>query len=265
MEHYLELVANSGQVNTPPGSYETVKEWIHQSFIGHDAQVLEVGCSTGFTTIEMARYAGASCVGLDVHSGSLATAKENTDPYVRDRVKFVEGDAGRIPFEDHAFSHTIVGGHLPFVTAELRRSHIAEAVRVTRPWGYLLTALYFYKEPPPELLIARFNREVGTKLEVGGDLVYWSSLFEGQPLQLEYESVHEVIPPDDQRKREYLARLHPESRQKWETRVALFAENGCYLRYFVRVYRRMPEEGGLMIQVPRGGIYRTQRLSERSY
>jgi len=140
MQEYLALVADSGQVNTPPGSYETVKEWIREAFVARDSHVLEVGCSTGFITIEMARYTGASCVGLDAHRGSLVTANKNIDPYVRDRVRFVEGDAGRTPFEKQSFSHTVIGGHLPFVPASLRWDHVSETVRVTQCVGYYLEA-----------------------------------------------------------------------------------------------------------------------------
>jgi len=41
MTDYLSLVTKSGQVNTPPGSYKTVKEWITHSFLGPHSHVLE--------------------------------------------------------------------------------------------------------------------------------------------------------------------------------------------------------------------------------
>lgn len=264
MEKYLSLVAHSGQVNTPPGSYCTVKEWITHSFLDASSRVLEVGCSTGFITIEIARYTHATCVGLDAHKASIKTARNNTDSHIKDCVSFVEGNAGRLPFKTE-FSHVVIGGHLPFVPATVRKAHIKQAVRVTKPWGYVLTALYYYKEPPPITLLAEFNREVGTKLDPNCDFAYWTSLFEGQNLQMEYESVYDVLPADSNRTSEYLAHLDQASRKRWHRRLELFNQNGRFLQYFVRVYRRVPEEVGLMIQVPRGGIYRTKRISQQSF
>ncbi|MBY0473367.1 class I SAM-dependent methyltransferase [Patescibacteria group bacterium] len=261
MSEYLSLVANSGQVNTPPGSYDTVKEWITHSFLGPHSNVLEVGCSTGFTSIEIARYVQAKCCGLDLHADSVATAYKNTDSYVRELVSFVEGDAGKLPFLNHNFSHVVISGHLPFVSASMRHQHIEESVRVLRPWGYLLTALYFYRRPPPQTLLDEFNREVGTQLEADGDYSYWSNLFNSPQLLLEHESVHEVLPADSSRIKEYLEHLEPSSRKKWAERLKLFNENGSYLNYFVRVHRRLPPESNLMIQIPRGGIYRSKKIT----
>ncbi len=265
MSEYLSLVANSGQVNTPPGSYNTIKEWIAHSFLGPHSRVLEIGCSTGFISIEIARYAQSRCYGLDLHEQSINVARKNTDRYVQNLVTFQCGDAGQLPFNEHEFSHVIIGGHLPFVPSEVRQQHIQQAVRIVRPWGYVLTALYFYKSPPPQNLIDEFNLEVGTKLVAENDYSYWNNLFESQRLLLEYESMHEVVPADSNRTQTYLEHLEPTSRKAWEKRLRLFNENGAYLNYFVRVYRKLPEQDGLMLQIPRGGIYQTKQISQKSF
>src|SRR3989338_11171753 len=101
MSKYLATVAKSGQVNTPPGSYLTVKEWAQNSFLNQQSTLLEIGCSNGFIAIEMARYTGATCVGIDLHEGRIATARQNVDRYVADRVSFQQGDAGNLPCGDN--------------------------------------------------------------------------------------------------------------------------------------------------------------------
>lgn len=265
MVDYLSLVAKSGQVNTPPGSYQTIKEWIANSFLDQHSNVLEIGCSMGFITIEIARYVGANCCGLDLHEGSIEAAMENIDPYVSGNVSFVRGNAGSLQFPDHSFSHVVIGGHLPFIPAETRVAHIAEAVRVARPWGYVLTALYFYKSPPPKTLVDEFNQAIGTNLEVGHDYAYWSALFDNQRLVLEYESINEIILADSARIKTYLQQLSDDSRKDWKSRLRLFNENGRYLSYFVRIYRRLPDRGNIMLQIPRGGIYRTKQISRQIF
>jgi ubiquinone/menaquinone biosynthesis C-methylase UbiE len=250
-------------VNTPPGSYRTVKEWIRESFLSRDSRVLELGCSSGFITTEIARYTGASCLGIDRNEPSVLAARGNVDSAIDGLATFETGDAGNLRFEDGTFSHTVVGGHLPFSPRELRRDHVAEAVRVTAPWRYLLTALYFYQEKPPERLIEDFNREVGTSLSSEDDYAYWSSLFDEQGLQLEHESIHRVEVADEARTREYLA--HVSDQELWARRLALFNENGRYLRYFVRVYRRLPRGEKVTVQHPRGGIYLTSPIETTEF
>ena len=265
MSEYLSVVAKSGQVNTPPGSYLTVKEWARHAFVNPSSTVLEIGCSTGFITIEMARYTGALCTGIDLHEKSILTARLNTDRFIADRVTFEQGDAGRLAFQDDRFSHVIVSGHLPFIPPEMRVEHIAEAVRVLKPWGHLLVALYYYKFPPPPELLKKFNAKIGTQLRQDGTRSYWSELFEERLLSLEYESDYEVLPSDEARTRAYIARMHPETSTDWEEYARLFNENGRYLGYFVRVYRKIPNEPNLLLQIPRGGIYNVRKISERTY
>jgi len=260
MSEYLSTVARSGQVNTPPGSYSTVKEWCLHSFMNPESRVLEIGCSNGFITIETARYTGATCVGVDLHAGSIKAAEQNVDRYVADKVQFQCADAGNLPFEADTFSHVIVSGHLPFVPAELRRVHIIEAMRTLRPWGYMLVALYYYHTLPPVDLIERFNTRIGTMLSVDGDRGYWTDLFDNLPMTMEYEADYEIVEPDSERVEQYVEQLNPDTHEDWRSNLALFIENGRFLSYFVRVYRKLPNDEALMVQIPRGGIYTTRKI-----
>lgn len=263
MNEYLSTVAKSGQVNTPPGSYITVKEWAHHSLMNQQSMVLEIGCSNGFISIELSRYTGATCVGIDLHDRSIESARQNTDRYVADRVSFQRGDAGQLSFADDSFSHVVISGHLPFIEATGRRKHIHEALRVLKPWGYLLVALYYYHTPPSQKLIDEFNARIGTRLSPDGDKTYWAQLFNGLPITLEYEAEYEVLPSDEVRVREYVEQMKKETQGDWQNYLRLFNENGHFLSYFVRVYRRIPNDTNLMIQIPRGGIYNVRKVSGR--
>lgn len=265
MSEYLSTVAKSGQVNTPPGSYMTVKEWVQNSFIGPHSTLLEVGSSTGFISIEIARCVGATCIGIDLHEGSVAKAQQNVDKYVADRVSFRQGDASNLPFPDNLFSHVIVSGHLPFIPSDDRRKHIVESIRVLKPWGYLLVALYYYHSTPPAELVEEFNTKIGTRLTHDGTKSYWAGLFDGLLLDLEYEADYEVLPGDETRTSQYIAQMHSETKHSWKEYLRLFNENGRFLRYFVRVYRKIPNEPDLMLQIPRGGIYNVRRITSRHF
>lgn len=259
MSKYLSSVSKSGQVNTPPGSYLTVKEWAKNSFIGPQSKLLEVGCSTGFISIEMARYTGSTCLGIDLHEQSVAIAQKNIDRFVADRVRFETGDAGAIAYERDSFSHVVVSGHLPFISHEQRKPHIEEALRVLKPWGYLLVALYYYHNTPPRELVDEFNGKIGTQLSPGGDKKYWTQFFLDSLLSLEYEAEYLVLPADEERIGQYVEQMASGTQDDWRDYLRLFNENGHYLSYFVHVYRKIPDEPGLMMQIPRGGIYRVRK------
>ena len=184
MGDYLSTVVKSGQVNTPPGSYLTLKEWALNSYMNQLSNVLEVGCSTGFISIELARYTKANTIGIDLHEKSIFAARQNIDPCVANLVSFRQSDAGALPFEENTFSHVVVSGHLPFIAPELRRQHIIEAIRVLKGWAYLLVALYYYVTPPPQQLVDRFNQKIGTRLSSDGNKAYWSGLFDKLPLTI---------------------------------------------------------------------------------
>ena len=128
----------------------------------------------------------------------------------------------------------------------------------------IMTALYYYREPPPLSLIESFNKEMGTHLSASGDQGYWSRLFEGLPLTLEHESTYDLQPIDSAQLQTYLQSVKPDTRDDWQRRLELFSENGKYLSYFVRVYRRLPSEGAMM-QSPRGGIYRSTLRTSTTY
>lgn len=265
MSEYLSSVVKSGQVNTPPGSYSTVKEWAQNSFINQQSTLLEVGCSSGFISIEMARYTGATCVGVDLHEGSIIAARNNVDKYITDKVSFRQGDASNLPFADNLFSHVVISGHLPFIQPDERRKHIDEALRVLKPWGCMLVALYYYHSTPPQHLVDEFNTKIGTKLSPWGSKSYWSGLFNALPLTLEYESEYDVILGDENRIRQYVKQMRPETRNDWRENLRLFNENGRFLSYFVRVHRKIPNEPNLMLQIPRGGIYNVKRKLSRDF
>lgn len=141
----------------------------------------------------------------------------------------------------------------------MRQSHIIEALRVLRPWGHLLVALYYYETQPSADLVTRFNDRIGTRLSPDGDRAYWVSLFDNLPGTLEYEQDYDVIPGDESRVSTYITQMKEETRPDWDEVLALFNENGRHLSYFVQVYRKVPDLKSLMIQIPRGGIYEVRK------
>jgi SAM-dependent methyltransferase len=98
--------------------------------------VLEVGCGRGGgTAFVFERYEPASMTGLDLSESSVAHCRRT---YERPGLRFVAGDAERLPFDDASFD-AVVNVESSHCYPDAGR-FFAEVGRVLRPGGVLLFA-----------------------------------------------------------------------------------------------------------------------------
>jgi demethylmenaquinone methyltransferase/2-methoxy-6-polyprenyl-1,4-benzoquinol methylase len=98
--------------------------------VGAGARVLDVACGTGAVSAEIVRRRGCSVVGLDQSEGMLAEARRR----VRDpRVRFVRGEAERLPFGDAEFDALTFTYLLRYVDDP--PATMRELARVVEPGG----------------------------------------------------------------------------------------------------------------------------------
>lgn len=87
--------------------------------------LLDVGCGTGWFT-RRAAADGFDATGLDPNPDWMNFARAHSSP----NLKWVEGDARALPFDDASFDHVLSIAALCFVADE--RQAVAECVRVAR-------------------------------------------------------------------------------------------------------------------------------------
>jgi demethylmenaquinone methyltransferase / 2-methoxy-6-polyprenyl-1,4-benzoquinol methylase len=96
--------------------------------------VLDVATGTAAVAIELAREEGCEVVGLDQSPEMLAEGRRRVQrAQLADRVRLVEGEAERLPFEDESFDGLTFTYLLRYV--EDPAAALRELARVVRPGG----------------------------------------------------------------------------------------------------------------------------------
>jgi len=112
-----------------------------ENFVGRigierGAKVLDVACGTGNTAIPAART-GASVTGVDIAPNLLEQARKRAESEQL-AIRFEEGDAEELPFDDHTFDVVLTMFGAMFAPRPERVS--AELTRVCKPGGMIAMA-----------------------------------------------------------------------------------------------------------------------------
>ena len=97
-------------------------------------RLLDVATGTGLVASELVRRGGCEVIGLDQSEQMLAGARARlADPALADRVRFVRGEAERLPFADAEFDGLTFTYLLRYVDDP--QETMRELVRVVKPGG----------------------------------------------------------------------------------------------------------------------------------
>jgi SAM-dependent methyltransferase len=173
---YPDFVAFIGQRNTPPGSLSTLESWVAGSAITATSRVLDVACSTGFSSRVATLATGCRARGFDVSWRAVREARREARlARVSSRLDYFVGDVTKIALRSHQFTHALAGCCFGFFSD--RERALDEVVRVIVPGGYLCTANFYMTGKPSRTLLREVEREVGFAPKPAG-WERWRVLFE---------------------------------------------------------------------------------------
>lgn len=164
---YTDFVGFVNQWNVLPGAHVTLSKWITFSSINADSHILELACTSGFSSREIAVLTGCTGVGIDISKMSVEAAMLNKERYAPEiRVSYEVAD-GTLFESKEKYSHVVVGAALKFfgnqkeVTQRIASTYLKER-------GYLLASPFYVTKEIPQELIDKAKKIFGITITTEG-------------------------------------------------------------------------------------------------
>ncbi|MEY9938570.1 class I SAM-dependent methyltransferase [Streptacidiphilus sp. MAP5-3] len=189
---YPDFVAMVNQTNVMPGAFATLNTWALHSRMDDQSNLLDVACTTGFTSRELARLTGCAATGFDLSEDAVALARYNHDTSGHQlRLRYHQAD-GTTFASDQTFSHIAVGAALGFFPDPPAMA--ARLLNHLNDGGYILASPFWSDHPLPADVLA-VRREVFGITSPMETREQAHALFRG--LDVLHQSDHQLTPESD--------------------------------------------------------------------
>lgn len=150
---YTDFVGLINQWNVLPGALSTISKWVKYSNINNQSRVLEVACSTGFSSREIALMTRCNGIGFDLSHQAVKMANYNKKKYTpKINFKYLQIDGYKFKV-NQLFSHIVVGASLKFFPNPQKM--FDRCINMLKDEGYLLASPFFIKKAIPKSLIKK--------------------------------------------------------------------------------------------------------------
>src|SRR3989344_1747346 len=158
---YPDFVGFINQWNVLPGAHVTLSKWRVFSQIDSKSRILEVACTTGFSSRELALMTGCSGQAFDISQTSIDAANHNKNVYAPQiKIGYTREDGYKFQTSER-FTHILVGGALKFFPRP--QEMLDKCVNLLIDGGYLLASPFYIQTPIPESLVTEFQSVFGMK------------------------------------------------------------------------------------------------------
>lgn len=153
---YTQFVGFINQWNVPPGSLNTINQWSVFGHVTNKSRVLEIACTTGLSSREIARITNCSAVGIDICPVSIEAAKMNANIYGSCLdLEYICQDACAYECEKK-FTHIIMGSCLGFFSNP--QTILNRLPSFFDKEGYILASPYYSNGNMPKSIIEDCKR-----------------------------------------------------------------------------------------------------------
>lgn len=249
---YNEIIGLVRETNRTPGGLNTIRIVAEKLMLNVNSKILDIGTSTGHSTLEFSRLLNCEVTGIDINPMSLETAAERLKRFELNNAKFVLDDATNMKFEDKTFDVVFAGNVTSLVSD--RDAALKEYWRVLKPSGYLVAVPMYYVEKPSEELV----NDVRKAIQVNITALYkedWKKFFVREEDEIFEEIDFKFNKCTDEEINEFckniLAREHLKdlSEESYETLkecyydfMHLFNENNSHMGFTIFMLRKKEED-----------------------
>ncbi len=153
---YTDFVGLINQWNVLPGSHTTLSRWRVFSQLDKSSRLLEIACTTGFSSRELALQSGCSGIGIDISEKSVEAANHNREIYAPHvDVAYHVADAYGYRSEKK-FTHIVLGAALGFFPDP--RKMLEHCTELLEDGGYVLASPFYTTSNIPTELIDRARK-----------------------------------------------------------------------------------------------------------
>lgn len=248
---YTDFISLIKEENRPSGGKKTIREIAINSFINENSNVLEIGCTNGFSSIEINKITKCNVTGIDINKNSISNAIEKIKLNGLDgnKIKFEYGNAENLSkFKDNTFDLIICGNAISFISDKSKA--INELIRVLKPNGFISIVPLWYKENPNQDIIKKVNHELGFDI-----ICYyekdWTD-FSDRNLELYYKKNYSFIYCTQEQIEKYVEKMIDSKehlkcyscdeiktiKNRWRNTISIFNDNLSLTNYSVILLRK---------------------------
>lgn len=153
---YTDFVGLINQWNVLPGSHVTLSKWACFSGLNKNSRLLEVACTTGFSSRELALLSGCSGEGFDLSEKSIKMAVYNKEQYAP-KIDFSYSVADGYKYKsDKPFTHIAIGASLGFFPDPAKM--LERCIGMLEDGGHILASPFYVTKPLPQALVKRAQK-----------------------------------------------------------------------------------------------------------
>lgn len=170
---YTDFVGLVNQWNVVPGAYDTINRWALFGRVNEDSKILELACTTGFSSRELALLTRCSAAGIDLSAASIEKAQSNHKLYApKTDLNYFAEDAYKYQPQG-SFSHLVIGAALRFFPDP--KKLLEKYIPFLDDTAYILSAEFYVDKTIPQELLEKAH-----------------SVFNIYPTNISYKAVMEV-------------------------------------------------------------------------
>lgn len=161
---YNEIIGLVRETNRTPGGLNTIRIVSEKLMLNSNSKILDIGTSTGHSSLEFSRLLNCEVIGIDINPLSLETARNRLKRFELNKAEFILDDATKMKFNDKTFDVVFAGNVTSLVSN--RDAALKEYWRVLKPSGYLVAVPMYYLETPSEELVNNARKAIQVNISI---------------------------------------------------------------------------------------------------